>query len=312
MTTPDISIIIPAYNESENLPPLVARLLEGMHQVDASCEIIIVNDGSTDNTVQVASQLARKNAQIRSIHFARNFGKEAALVAGMQAACGRALLFLDADLQHPPELAARMVQAWRGGAQVVNAVKRSRGDEPRLYRWFAKLFNHSMSTTLAVDMAGASDYKLLDRCVVQAICDCPEHVRFFRGLVAWVGFRQQNIAFDVAQRHKGQTTWAPRALLRYTLRNLLSFSSAPLYWVAATGFFTAALSFGLLLQTLFTYLTHDAAVGFTTVISLQVILGGMILSALGVIAAYLALIYEEVKRRPMYIINHPTTNDTYH
>ena len=305
MIQPEISIVIPAFNESANLGILVDRVLSSLQPLGCTCEILIVNDGSTDSTAQTLADLGRLHPQLRTIHFARNFGKEAALAAGMEAATGQAVLFMDADLQHPPELLAQMVNAWRQGAHVVNAIKRRRGAEPLLYRWCAKVFNRSMSASLQFNMAGASDYKLLDYRVVQALLDCPERVRFFRGMVAWVGFQQENIAFDVAARHAGQTSWSTGALLRYTLRNLLAFSSAPLYWVAVTGLAMAVLSFAMFGQTLYTYFFTGAAVGFTTVISLQVMLGGVVLSALGIIAAYLALIYEEVKRRPMYVIKSP-------
>jgi dolichol-phosphate mannosyltransferase len=308
MNTPEISVVVPAFNESANLEPLVSRLLGGFRSVSCTCEILIVNDGSTDGTLEAAAALESQHPEVRAIHFARNFGKEAALAAGMDAALGRATLFMDADLQHPPELVQQMVLAWRRGAQVVNAVKRHRSAEPLLYRWCARLFNHSMSTALRSNMAGASDYKLLDRCVIQALLDCPERVRFFRGLVAWVGFRQERLEFDVPDRHAGQSSWSSWALLRYTLRNLLAFSSAPLYWVAATGFIMAVLSFAMLMQTLYNYFIAGAAVGFTTVIALQVMLGGMVLSALGVMAAYMALIYEEIKRRPLYVVNRPGDN----
>ena len=305
MIQPDISIVVPAYNESANLGLLMTRLLSGLASTGCTCEILIINDGSTDATPETLKGLELQHPQVRALHFARNFGKEAALAAGMQEATGLAVLFIDADLQHPPELVAQMVNAWRQGAHVVNATKRRRGSEPLIYRWCAKLFNHSMSASLPFNMAGASDYKLLDRRVVQALLDCPEHVRFFRGMVAWVGFRQAEVVFDVAARHAGESSWSTPALVRYTLRNLLAFSSAPLYWVAVTGLFMAVLSFVVLLQTLYTYFFTGAAVGFTTVISLQVMLGGMLLSALGIVAAYLALIYEEVKTRPMYVINNP-------
>lgn len=305
MTQPEISIVIPAFNESANLGVLVDRLLSSLQLLHCTCEILIVNDGSTDTTAQTLANLERQHPSVRAIHFARNFGKEAALDAGMRGSTGLAVLFMDADLQHPPELLAQMVHAWRQGAHVVNAIKRRRGAEPLLYRWCAKWFNLGMSASLQLNMAGASDYKLLDRRVVQALLDCPERVRFFRGMVAWVGFQQENITFDVAARHAGESSWSTPALVRYTLRNLLAFSSAPLYWVAVTGLAMAVLSFAMFVQTLYTYFFTGAAVGFTTVISLQVMLGGVVLSALGIIAAYLALIYEEVKRRPMYVINAP-------
>lgn len=305
MNTPEISVVVPAFNESANLKPLVSRLIGDLRSVSCTYEILIINDGSTDGTQNIAAELESQYSEVRVIHFARNFGKEAALAAGMDAALGRATIFMDADLQHPPELVQQMVLAWRQGAQVVNAVKRRRSAEPLLYRWCARLFNRGMGTALRFNMAGASDYKLLDRCVIQALLDCPERVRFFRGMVAWVGFRQERLEFDVPDRHAGQSSWSSWALLRYTLRNLLAFSSAPLYWVAATGFIMAVLSFAMLMQTLYNYFIDGAAVGFTTVIALQVILGGMVLSALGVMAAYMALIYEEIKHRPLYVVNRP-------
>lgn len=308
MNTPEISVVVPAFNESANLEPLVSRLLDGLRSLSCTCEILIINDGSTDATLKATAALESQHPEVRAIHFARNFGKEAALAAGVDAALGRATIFMDADLQHPPEMVQQMVLAWRQGAQVVNAVKRRRSAEPLLYRWCAKLFNHSMSTALRSNMAGASDYKLLDRSVIQALRDCPERVRFFRGMVAWVGFRQKSLEFDVPDRHAGQSSWSSWALLRYTLRNLLAFSSAPLYWVAVTGFVMAVLSFAMLVQTLYKYFIDGAAVGFTTVIALQVMLGGMVLSALGVMAAYMALIYEEIKHRPLYIVNRPEDN----
>lgn len=305
MTPPELSIVVPAFNEADNLPPLVERLAASMDAIVCDCEIIVVDDGSTDDTAGRLAELAQRYPRLKTVAFARNFGKEAALAAGMEAAAGRGVLFIDADLQHPPELAQRMVAAWRRGADIVNAVKRARGNESWLYRGCAALFNRSMTQALRFDMTGASDYKLLDRGVVQALLDCPERVRFFRGMVAWVGFTQAQVEFDVADRLAGRSTWSGLGLLRYTLRNLLAFSSAPLRWVALTGFAFSLLSFVLLLQTLYRYFFGHAAVGFTTVITLQVILGGVILSALGIIAAYIALVYEEVKRRPMFVVKRP-------
>lgn len=310
MTTPELSVVIPAYNESSNLPALVDRLLTGLQELSCTCEIILVNDGSSDDTAIVAEQLARNHPAVRVLHFSRNFGKEAAMTAGMDAAAGRGVLFMDADLQHPPELVKQMVLAWRGGAQVVNAVKRSRGHESWLHRLCSRFFNWSMSAAVLADMRGSSDYKLLDRCVVQALRDCPERVRFFRGLVAWVGFAQAQVDFDVADRHAGKTSWPISALVRYTFQNLLAFSSAPLYWVAFVGLGMSVLSCVLLLQTLYKHLMGLSAPGFTTVIALQIILSGMILCGLGVIAVYVAMIYTEIKRRPMYVINNRPASDS--
>jgi len=277
-------------------------------QLACTFEIILVNDGSKDNTAEIAERLARQNPVVKPLHFARNFGKEAALTAGMDIASGRGVLFMDADMQHPPELVEQMVQAWREGAQVVNAVKRSRGDESRLYRLCSRVFNFGISAAIGSDMTGSSDYKLLDRCVIRALRDFPERVRFFRGLVAWVGFAQVRIEFDVAQRHAGTTSWPIASLLRYTLHNLLAFSSAPLYWVALVGAGMSVLSGVLLLQTLYKHLMGLSEPGFTTVISLQIILSGMILCALDVISVYIAMIYTETKSRPAYVIKKTLIN----
>lgn len=306
MTGPEISVVVPAYNEARNLPALVDRLMSALKPLSCTAEVILVNDGSSDDTAEVAERLARQNPAVKPLHFSRNFGKEAALSAGMNAAVGRGILFMDADLQHPPELIAQMVEAWRGGAQVVNAVKRSRGDESTLYRLCSRLFNWGMTAAVSSDMTGSSDYKLLDQCVVHALRECPERVRFFRGLVAWVGFVQVRVEFDVAQRHAGSTSWPVASLLRYTLHNLLAFSSAPLYWVALVGAGMSVLSGVLLVHTLYNHLMGLAAPGFTTVIALQIILSGMILCALGVISMYVAMIYTEVKRRPTYVIGNRT------
>lgn len=302
MITPEISVVIPAYNEGRNLAELVNKLSARLRVISSSHEIIVVNDGSRDDTQEVAELLALSYPEVRPLHLSRNFGKESALAAGMDVAQGRAVLFIDADLQHPPELIDEMIHSWRAGAQVVNAIKRNRGQESIAYKLCSSLFNWAMTAAVTTEMAGSSDYKLLDRCVVQALQECPERVRFFRGLVAWVGFTQAQIEFDVEKRHAGMTSWPIRHLISYTLQNLLAFSSAPLYWVAFLGAGMSILSCILLAQTLYNYLMGLATPGFTTVISLQIILSGMILCALGVIAVYIAMIYKEVKRRPVYVI----------
>ncbi len=302
MNTPEISVVIPAYNEGRNLTELVNKLFARLSAISSSHEIIIVNDGSKDDTHEVAEVLALSYPNVRTLHLSRNFGKESALAAGMDVALGHAVLFMDADLQHPPELIDEMIRSWRAGAQVVNAIKRSRGKESIAYKLCSSLFNWAMTAAVSNEMAGSSDYKLLDRCVVQALQECPERVRFFRGLVAWVGFTQARIEFDVEKRHSGVTSWPIRYLISYTFQNLLAFSSAPLYWVAFLGAGMSILSCVLLAQTLYNYLMGLATPGFTTVISLQIILSGMILCALGVIAVYIAMIYKEVKRRPVYVI----------
>lgn len=174
-----------------------------------------------------------------------------------------------------------------------------------MYRWFANSFNRLMSDMIGTKMTGASDYKLIDRQVADVLLDCPERNRFFRGLVAWVGFEVKEVEFDVVDRELGASKWSLASLIRYTLSNIIAFSSFPLVAVAYVGFITAGLGLLLLVQSLIRWIMGTAAVGFTTVIAVQVLLGGMILTALGVIAIYLSKMYDEQKNRPLFIIKRP-------
>jgi polyisoprenyl-phosphate glycosyltransferase len=300
-----LSVIVPAYNEAPCLPHLVEEIGRVAAGLGCSYEIVIVNDGSSDGTEACLAGLASDYPEVKPINFSRNFGKEAALAAGLESAKGECLAFMDADLQHPPDLLGAMYAQWRNGKDVVNAVKRHRGNESGPYRWFAQAFNRLMSGMIGSDMSGASDYKLIDRQVAEVLLDCPERNRFFRGLVAWVGFNVGTVAFDVQERELGESKWSLWGLMRYSATNIVSFSSWPLRAVGIAGFITAALGVVLLLQTLVRYAMGEAASGFTTVIAVQILLSGMLLTALGVISIYLSQIYEEQKQRPIFIIKRP-------
>ncbi len=301
----EVSVVIPAYNEAAMLPRLVSAIVPVLRSLNASFEIIIVNDGSTDETEAVLELVCRREPAVIPVNLARNFGKEPALAAGLASATGNCVIFMDADLQHPPYVISDLYARWKQGYDVVNAVKRRRAREPLLYRWLAHGFNRVMSDSIGSDMAGASDFKLIDRQVADVVLGCPERNRFFRGLVAWVGFKVSNVDFDVQPREEGESKWPLRALVRYFLDNVVAFSSLPLRLVAYAGFLTASLGLVLLVQTVVRYITGTAAIGFTTVIALQVLIGGMILAALGVVAIYLSKIYDEQKQRPLFIVRQP-------
>jgi dolichol-phosphate mannosyltransferase len=310
MSGAELSVIVPAFNEAAGLASLADRLRSVLSCMDVTYEILIVNDGSSDGTEVCLEALSRDDRRIRAVNLARNFGKEAAMAAGLASAAGRCIVFIDADLQHPPDLIPRMYAAWRRGSDVVNAVKRQRASESVMYRWFANRFNGLMSSVIGRNMAGASDFKLIDRQVAEVLLECPERNRFFRGLVAWVGFRVESVEFDVVERELGTTKWSVGSLIRYSLANIVAFSSLPLVAVAYVGFLTAALGLLLLVQALFKWAMGTAVIGFTTVIAVQVLLGGMILTALGVIAIYLAKMYDEQKRRPLFVIRRPRESST--
>jgi dolichol-phosphate mannosyltransferase len=306
----DVSVVVPAFNEAEGLPHFIEAIDRVLGPLNLRVELVFVNDGSRDGTEQVLAELARQRDDIVPVNFSRNFGKEAALAAGLTVAGGECVVFMDADLQHPPEALPEMLARWREGYDVVNGRKRRRSQEPALYRGFAGLFNGLMSRAVGGDMAGASDFKLLDRQVINTLLQFPERNRFFRGMVTWVGYRVADVEFDVQEREVGSTKWSLGGLIRYSINNLLAFSSLPLVAVAYVGFITVGLGSLLLLQTLYRYFTGTAAIGFTTVIAVQVMLGGMILTALGVISIYLARMYDEQKQRPMFIIRRPRPRHT--
>jgi glycosyltransferase involved in cell wall biosynthesis len=297
-----LSVLLPMYNEEAVLNQTLSKVVGQMESLGESFEVVCIDDGSSDSTPRLLEGARQKDDRISVLRLSRNFGKEAAMAAGLDAARGEAVLLLDADLQHPPELIPEMVRAWKEGAEVVNGMKASRGSEGFVYRIMAGLFNRLMGqASTGGSFRGASDFKLLDRQVVEALKSCPERHRFFRGLVAWVGFTTRDIPFDVQERAGGQTKWSTLGLIRYSLRNILSFSAFPLRVIATAGFCTLLFAAALAGWTLFRYLRGDSLAGFPTVILLQLIFGGLLLTSLGVMSLYLAEMFEEMKRRPVYI-----------
>lgn len=294
------------FNEEAVLDETLAVVRSEAEKVSDSFEILCINDGSTDRTGELLQRAAQDDPRLLPIELSRNFGKEAAMAAGLDHARGRAVLILDADLQHPAHLLGDMVAAWRAGADVVSGVKESRGSEGLLYGLMARVFNALMGgATREGNFRGASDFKLLDRQVVEALKACPERHRFFRGLVAWVGFRTRDIPFHVQERAGGTTKWSTRQLVRYSLQNLLSFSALPLRVIAFLGFSTLFFAALMAAWTVYRFVRGDALSGFPTVILLQLILGGLLLTSLGVISLYLAEMFEEIKRRPVYLYRTP-------
>ena len=305
----ELSVILPMFNEEGVATLALGEVKQQLEGLGVSFELVCVDDGSQDATLARVMAAAAADARIVPIVLSRNYGKEAALAAGLGAARGDAVLLMDSDLQHPPELIPQLLAKWREGFDVVNAVKANRGREGLSYRSMAYIFNRLMGSTANQAFHGASDFKLLDRQVVTALLSLPEKTRFFRGLVAWVGFRTAQVSFDVAPRAGGETKWSTRALVRYSLRNLISFSEFPLKLVAWAGFSTLLFAGAVALHTLYRYATGTAITGFTTVILLQLVLGGLLLASVGVLALYLAQLYAEVKARPTYIVRNPRASE---
>lgn len=297
-----ISVVIPAYNEQENIP-VAAERLGGILAPLSEYELIFVDDGSKDGTWALIKQLSETDEHIRGLHFSRNFGKEGAIFAGLKAADGDCVAVIDCDLQHPPELLEKMYSAWKGGAEVVEAVKSSRGHEGLIYKLFAKTFYRMMKNSSDIDLDGASDYKLMDRKVVDALNEMPERLTFFRALSSWVGFTTEKIKFDVEPRNAGKTKWSFRKLFRYALSSITSFTNVPMHIITVTGvlFFIFAVILGI--QTVVNFCMGTAADGFSTVILLLLIIGSILMLGIGIVGYYMSKIYEEIKQRPRYIIS---------
>ena len=298
----ELSVVVPMYGESANAEAALEAISRHVASCCESYEIIVVDDGSPDDTWTRLVEESLRRPGVRAVRLSRNFGKEYAVSAGLEVSRGRAVIVMDGDLQHPPALIPQLVGAWRGGGEVVEAVKRSRGRERRLSGWCASAFYRLLKALSGFDLRGASDFKLLDRKVVAAWRRMPERSLFFRGMVAWLGFRRTRIEFDVADRVGGTSKWSALALVRLAVGAITAFSSALLQLVTLFG--VMFLAFALLLgaQTLVLKLRGHAVTGFATVILLLLLIGSLLMISLGLIGLYLARIYEEVKGRPRFIV----------
>ncbi|MBE5883482.1 MAG: glycosyltransferase family 2 protein [Lachnospiraceae bacterium] len=303
-----LSIVLPAYNEEQNIANTAEVLDKLLQENSIDYEMIFVSDGSKDATFAEIQKAAERNPRIKGAEFSRNFGKEAGIFAGLELASGDAVIVMDCDLQHPPEAIPGMWEKWKNGAEIVEGIKKSRGRESLGYKLSAGLFYKIMSKLIKMDMNASSDFKLLDRKVVQVMLELPERNTFFRALTFWAGFRTETVEYEVQERLYGESKWSFWSLMRYAISNATSFSTLPLQLVTVMGMVSILFSVILAVQTLVKYILGDAVEGFTTVILLILIIGGFIMLSLGVIGHYIARIYEEVKGRPKYIISKITDN----
>lgn len=301
-----LSIVLPAYNEEQNIPNTAKVLAEFLDKNKIDYELVFISDGSKDNTYAEIQKAAAENPRIKGAQFSRNFGKEAGIFAGLELATGDAVVVMDCDLQHPPEAILPMWEKWKNGAEVVEGIKSDRGRESLAYKLSAGLFYKIMSKLIKIDMNASSDFKLLDRKVVNVLLELPERNTFFRALTFWAGFRTETVEYEVQERQFGKSKWSLWSLMKYAITNATSFSTLPLQLVTVMGVVSILGSVILAIQTLVRYLMGNAVEGFTTVILIVLIIGGFIMLSLGIIGHYIARIYEEVKGRPKYIISQVT------
>lgn len=299
-----ISIIMPIYNEGGHIVNTIGTVERILEEHGIRHEFVLVDDGSKDDSWAKLSSMAKENAAVTAVRLSRNFGKEAALFAGLEHASGDAVLVMDADLQDPPELIPKFVELWKSEeCDVVEGVKSSRGREGLLYKLCAKSFYQILLKATGIDLRNASDYKLLDRKVVEALLLMPEKITFFRGMSAWVGFERRQVPFEVQKRVMGTSKWSFRRLTRLAVYAITSYTSAPLQLITAFGGMMFLFSIVLGIQTLVRYLTGNAMEGFTTVILLLLFIGSMLMISLGIIGLYLTKIYHELKGRPRYLVS---------
>lgn len=299
------TIVIPVLNEAAVIAANMRQIIEAVKSLRPAVDarILVVDDGSRDDTVRIVQRMAETEPIIQVLALTRNFGKEAAIHAGLDHTSSDAAIVMDSDLQHPPALLPRMVQLWGEGLDVVEAYKVDRGGESRLSGLLAGGFYALFSRLAGFDLRNHSDFKLLDRKVVEAYCRLPERGRFFRGLITWMHFPSARIPFEVPERRGGGSAWSRLRLIKYSLTIISSFSSLPLQVVGWAGALTLAISMVLGTKTLYDKIMGHAIDGFATVILLILILGSIIMLSIGVVGNYVARIYEEVKRRPGYLID---------
>lgn len=301
-----LSVIIPSYNEHENIRRTAGTIAAILRNEKIDYELIFVDDGSVDETWSEITDAGLFDPNVRGIGFSRNFGKEGAIFAGLKNARGECAVVIDCDLQHPPELIPEMYRLWQGGAEVVEAVKRSRGREGLFHKLFARSFYKMMKSSSGINLDGASDFKLLDRKVINALNELPERITFFRALSSWVGFTTGRVEFDVQPRAAGRSKFSMKSLFRFALNNITSFTDLPIRLISWVGAVFGVLALILGVQTLVKYFCGHAAEGFSTVILLILITGACVMLGVGVIGYYLSKIYEEIKQRPRYIISRTT------
>src|SRR5437773_3032735 len=305
-----LSVLVPVHNESDQIAQNLSLIHAEVSKTGLPTEIIVIDDGSTDNTWQVLEMIAQQMPGLKALQFSRNFGKEAAICAGLAYSRGQACIVIDSDLQHPPELIPEMVRLWKDEHwDIVEGIKRTRGTEPLINRIGARFFYRTLSGLSGYSLYGSSDFKLLDRKVMDAWLDMRERNTFFRGMVSWLGYRRKQITFSVARRRLTRSRWSFFGLFRLAVIAITAFSSLPLQAVTILGglFLLCALLFSA--YALVLYFIGLAFPGFTTVIILELLIGGLLMISLGIIGTYIAQIYQEVKYRPRYIVAESLTGN---
>ncbi|HEL2333463.1 TPA: glycosyltransferase family 2 protein [Streptococcus suis] len=307
-----ISVVVPCFNEEEAIPYFYDAMEKVRKEMEEQFEYIFVNDGSKDRTLKVLRQLSGQDRAVRYLSFSRNFGKEAALYAGLQAAQGGLVTVMDVDLQDPPEMLMEMKAMLDGNPDLdcVGTRRVSRDGEPPIRSFFARLFYKLMNKISQVEVVdGARDFRLMRRHMVDAILSVSEYNRFSKGIFAWVGFETEYLPYENVKRVAGETSWSFWKLLSYSIEGIINFSDTPLNIASYTGFFTFLLSLVLMVFVVFkTLVFGDPTIGWPSTICIILFLGGLQLMTIGILGKYLAKVFLETKKRPIYIVKEKSSN----
>ncbi len=300
-------MVIPSYNEEDNIKNTSRVIGEVLDSNKIEYELIFVDDGSKDNSWETIVSEHEIDSRIRGLRFSRNFGKEGAIFAGLEACRGDAAVVIDCDLQHPPEVIPKMYKLWQEGAQVVEGKKSSRGKESLIYRALSGVFYSLIQASSKIDMKDSSDFKLIDRKVIDALMALPERITFFRALSGWVGFETKTVYYDVGKRFSGKRKWTAGMLIGYAVRNLTSFTGVPLYISSFLGLIVMLAAAVLLILCI-----CGVPMGsFNAAAAVIMLIGGAVLECLGIGCYYISRIYEEIKHRPRYIIAKTTEDEPF-
>lgn len=305
-----LSVVIPSYNEQEMVPVAAREIGRILSRAEIPFELVFVDDGSKDATWEKIQEASREYLTVQGVHFSRNFGKEAAIFAGLAQSRGSCVAVIDCDLQHPPEKLVEMYRLWEQGVQVIEGVKSDRGKESLMHRLSAKTFYKLISRATGVDMSRASDFKLLDRKAVDVILTMREKRAFFRALSGWVGFTTAEVTYEVRERTAGESKWSTWSLMKYAVSNITAFTAWPLHLVTFFGILCLLVSAVMGITALVQKIMGTALGGFTTVIILLLFIGSLIMISLGIIGYYVGNIYEEIKDRPRYIVSDTCGRET--
>ena len=276
---------------------------EDLTEEEIPYELVVVNDGSADGTWAEIEKAGKKDPNVTGVHFSRNFGKEAAVFAGLAQASGDVIAVMDCDLQHPPATLVQMYRLWQDGYEVIEGVKSDRGKEGAVHKKCAEFFYGIMTKATKVNMKDASDFKMMDRKAVDSILSMPERNMFFRATSSWVGFKTTSVRFEVQEREAGVSKWSPWSLVKYAFTNIVAFTTVPLQFVTVGGLICFLCSLALMIYSLVQYFGGRAVEGYTTLLLVLLLIGSAIMISLGIIGYYIAKIYEEVKHRPRYIVS---------